>query len=150
METKYFNSKIDWWFWSLVFIVVCINCFLGCILEGSWIPSPIEICLFLFIVILFGYLISTVKYAIKGNKLGIRGLTYKWQWLPVEKIESIKPTKSILASSALSFNRLAIRFSDRKVLKSSMPLEISPKDKEEFINTLKSINPHILFKEIES
>lgn len=143
MKTIYYNSKIDWWFQFLLLIVVCLNCFLGCILEGTWIPGPIEICLFIFIVILFGYLISTTKYAIRGNELGIRDLTLKWKWLPIDKIESIKPTRSILASSALSFDRISIKFSDRKILKSSMPLEISPKDKEGFLKALKSINPKI-------
>ena len=119
----------------------------GGITEGSWIPGTIEICLFLFIVVLFGYLISTVKYAIRGNELGIRNLAYKWEWFPIEKIESVKPVKSVLAGAALSFNRLSIKFSDRKVLRSTMPLEIAPKDKEEFINALRNINPQILIKE---
>ncbi|MCH5240014.1 MAG: PH domain-containing protein [Muribaculaceae bacterium] len=44
----------------------------------------------------------------------MRGLTYKWEWFPIDKIESIKPIKSILASSALSYDRIAINFSDRK------------------------------------
>ena len=98
---------------------------------------------------MLGYLISTTKYAIRGNELGIRSLTFKWEWFPIDKIESIKPTRSILASSSLSFDRIAIKFSDRKVLKSSMPLEISPKERKEFLNMLKSINPQIIIIEKE-
>ena len=147
METKYYRSKIDWWFWILLLIIASLFCLIGSILEGKWIPGTLELCLVLFIVTLLGYLFSTVKYAIRGNEIGIRGLTYKWEWFPIDKIESIKLIKSILASSALSFDRIAINFSDRKVLKSSMPLEISPKDREEFLNTLKSINPSILIEE---
>ena len=92
----------------------------------------------------------SVKYAIRGAKLGVRNLVYKWEWLPIEKIESIKPVKSVLAGAALSFNRLSIKFSERKILKSSMPLEIAPKDQNEFIKALKSINPLIIVEEKES
>lgn len=143
MGTIYYKSKIDWWFWSLLLIIAFFNCMLGCIIAGSWNPGIIEISLFLFVIILFGYVISTVKYAIRGKELGIRGLTMKWEWLPIDKIESIKPTRSISASSALSFDRIAIKFSDKEVLKSSMPLEISPKEKKEFSIALKSINPKV-------
>ena len=88
-------------------------------------------------------MITTVKYAIRGSELGVRNLAYKWEWLPIEKIESVKPVKSVLAGAALSFYRLSIKFSDRNVLKSSMPLEISPKDENEFIENLLFINPRI-------
>lgn len=147
MLTKYYKSKIDWWFWGLLLIITAFCCFLESILERNLFPEPLEICLFFCIVILFGYLISTVRYAIRGNELGIRGLNFKWEWFPIEKIETIKPIKSFIASSSLSFQRLAIKFSDRKVLKSSMPLEISPKDSEDFINTIRSINPQIIIIE---
>ena len=113
--------------------------------ENGWSwPGIVVICVFLLIVLLLIWMITTVKYAIKGNELGVRNLAYKWDWFPIEKIESIKPVKSVLAGAALSFNRLSIKFTDRKVLKSTMPLEIAPKDQNEFINDLKSLNPKII------
>ena len=118
--------------------------------ENGWSsPGIVVICVFLFIVLVLTWIITSVKYAIRGTELGVRNLFYKWEWLPIDKIESIKPVKSVLAGPALSFNRLSIKFSDRKVLKSSMPLEISPKDKEEFLGILKSINPYILINKKE-
>ena len=44
----------------------------------------------------------------------------------------------------MSLDRVSIRFSDRKVLKSAMPIEISPKDRDGFIADLKKINPEIV------
>ncbi|MDE6057550.1 MAG: PH domain-containing protein [Muribaculaceae bacterium] len=44
-------------------------------------------------------------------------------------------------------HRLAIRFSDSKVLKSSAPLVISPVRQDEFIAHLTSINPDIKVEE---
>lgn len=64
---------------------------------------------------------------------------------PIDKIESIRPIKTILACSATSLvNRLAIKFSDRKLLKSSMPLIISPVMQKAFIDQLLEINPNIV------
>lgn len=138
-ETRYYKSKIDWWVYAiLLFIAVC--CMIGPIFTHSdyWIG--------IFFTIIFGgfilSLILNLKYCVRGKEFGIRYL-YHWSWFPVDKIESIKPVNSILASAALSTKRLAIKFSDRKVLKSSMPLEISPTDKESFIKILQEINPTI-------
>lgn len=63
---------------------------------------------------------------------------------PIDKIKEIKPTKSVLSSPATSLNhRLAITFTDRKILKSSIPLIISPVRQENFIRQLLSVNPEI-------
>ena len=140
----YYKPKIDGWFWLLIFVLTFTLLMVCSISENGWSwPGIVEICVFIAIVLFLIWLISTVKYAIKGNELGVRNLAFKWEWLPIDKIESIKPVKSVLAGAALSFNRLSIKFSDRKVLKSTMPLEIAPKDQDVFINDLKSVNPKI-------
>lgn len=64
---------------------------------------------------------------------------------PIDKIKDIKPTKSVLSAPATSLSqRLAITFTDRKILKSFMPLLISPVRQQEFIDQLLSINPEIV------
>ena len=144
INTTYYKPKIDGWFWILIFVLTFTLLMVCSISEdGLYWPGIIVICVFLFIVLLLIWIITTVKYAIKGNELGVRNLVYKWEWLPIEKIESIKPVKSVIAGAALSFNRLSIKFSDRKVLRSSMPLEIAPKEEKVFIGKLKEINPAI-------
>ena len=144
MNTTYYKPKIDGWFWILIFFLTFTLLMVCSISEdGLFWPGIIEICVFLFIVLLLVWIITTAKYAIKGNELGVRNLVYKWEWLPIEKIESVKPVKSVLAGAALSFNRLSIKFSDRKVLRSTRPLEIAPKEEKVFIEKLKEINPEI-------
>lgn len=88
------------------------------------------------------YAFVSTKYAVRGNEFGVKGLL-GWQWFPIDRIESITHVNSILASAALSTHRIAIKFSDRKVLKSSLPLEISPKDDNGFIAALLRVNPDI-------
>lgn len=86
---------------------------------------------------------ASVKYRICDGKLGIRNLFYKWEWFPIDQISEIKKTNGILSAPALSAKRVSIKFSDKKILKSSIPLEISPKDRDGFIDKLKEINPTI-------
>ena len=140
----FYKPKIDGWFWTLIFVLIFTLLMACSISEDGWSwPGIVVICVFLLIVMLLIWIITTVKYAIRGAELGVRNLAYKWEWLPIEKIESVKPVKSVLAGAALSFKRLSIKFSDRKVLRSTMPLEIAPKNEKVFIEKLKEINPEI-------
>lgn len=139
METKIYKSKVDWWVYTILpFTFLC--CMIGPILTDSdyWLGLVLAVPFCLFICYAF---IST-KYAIRGNEFGVKSLL-GWQWFPIDRIESITHVNSILASAALSTHRIAIKFSDRKVLKSSLPLEISPKDDKGFIAELLMVKPDI-------
>lgn len=139
METKIFRSKVDWWVYAIVpFAILC--CMIGPILTKSdyWIGILLSILFSILIICVF----ASTKYAVRGNEFGVK-CGFGWKWFPIDKIERVAPIKSILAAPALSTHRIAIRFADRKILKSSAPLEISPKDQEKFITELRSINPDI-------
>ena len=140
METKIYKSRVDWWVYTIIpFIFLC--CMLGPILTDSdyWLGIALAIPFCLFVC----YAFVSTKYAVRGNEFGVKDLL-EWQWFPIEKIESITHVNSILASAALSTtHRIAIKFSERKVLKSSSPLEISPKDDKGFIADLLKVNPSI-------
>lgn len=141
MNSHFYNSKIDWWIPGVVIITVAIA-FIGPVIDG-------EIIIVGFIVAaLLGALeivmFASVKYQICDGRLGIRNFFYKWEWVQIDKISEIKKTSGILSAPALSTKRVSIKFCDRSVLKSSMPLEISPKDRDGFIARLKEINPAII------
>lgn len=87
-------------------------------------------------------LILDTKYSIRGNEFGVKYL-YRWTWLPIDKIESVKPVKSFMAAAALSQDRIAIKFSDPRVLKSFAPIEIAPRYTDQFISELIKVNPDI-------
>ena len=85
----------------------------------------------------------SIYYRIDGDKLVVYTFFIPKAY-PIDKIKEIKPTKNILSSPATSLtHRLAITFTDWKILKSTIPLIISPVRKEEFIQQLLSINPEI-------
>lgn len=139
METVCFKPEVGWWVYAIIpFMFLC--CMAGPILTGSdyllGFLLSVPFCIFIL------SLIITTRYAIRGREFGVNTL-YRWSWFPIDNIESITHVNSILASAALSTDRIAIRFKDRKVLKSAAPLEISPKDRTGFISALLKINPEI-------
>ncbi len=83
------------------------------------------------------------RYEIDGDELVIYQF-FQPTRLPISKIKSVKKTTGYLATAAMSSRRVSISFTDRSVLKSYAPLEISPKDRDAFIARLKSINPDII------
>lgn len=135
--TKY-NSMWDgstWFILGLVAVCCVVPCFMD---DRIW---PTIICLVMLAFVLVTFL--SVYYRIDGDKLVVYTFFIPTSY-PIDKIKEIKPTKSVLSSPATSLpHRLAITFTDRKILKSSIPLIISPVRQEEFIRQLLSINPEI-------
>ncbi len=116
-----------------------MSCMWVAFIDDWLIPVILTVVFVAFFVVAF----KGTYYRIDGNNLVVYQF-FQPTALPIDKISEIKPTKSILSSPATSLtHRLAIKFSDRKVLKSCGPLIISPVRQEEFINQLVSINPNI-------
>lgn len=136
--TRY-SSMWDGSTW-LILGLVAACCVVPCFLDyGIW--STI-ICLVMLAFVLVTFL--SIYYRIDGDKLVVYSFFIPTAY-PIDKIKEIKPTKSVLSSPATSLShRLAITFTDRKILKSSIPLIISPARQEEFIRQLLSVNPEIM------
>ena len=130
-----YNSQWDgstWFILGLVAVCYVVPCFLD---DGIW-PTIICIVMLAFVLVTF----LSIYYRIDGDKLVVYSFFIPTTY-PIDKIKEIKPTKSVLSSPATSLpHRLAITFTDRKILKSSIPLIISPVRQEEFIQHLLSIN----------
>ncbi len=136
-----FDSKVDWWI-PVIVVGSVAGCFIGPMIDGDFIPGIVLAAAVLAVEI---FIFAGVKYQIRDGQLGIRNF-FRWTWFPIDKISEVKKSRGILSAPALSADRISIRFSDRSILKSFMPLEISPKDRDEFIAILKSINPQITVK----
>lgn len=133
-----YNSMWDgstWFILGLVAVCSIVPCFL----DDGILPTIICIVMLAFVLVTF----LSIYYRIDGDKLVVYSFFIPTAY-PIDKIKEIKPTKSVLSSPATSLtNRMAITFTDRKILKSSIPLIISPVRQEEFIRHLLSINPEI-------
>ncbi len=135
--TRY-NSMWDSSTWLILAFVVAV-CIWPVFID-DWVLPIILTASFLAIIIV-GLL--GIYYRIDGNNLVVYQFFIPSAY-PIDKISSIRPTKSILSSPAVSLShRIAIKFADKKVLKSAMPLIISPVRQQEFIDQLLAINPNI-------
>lgn len=135
--TKY-NSMWDGSTWLMLGLVTAC-CAVPCCLDYSlWL---VALCLAMLTFVLLTFI--GIHYRIDGDKLVVYSFFVPTAY-PIDKIKEIKPTKSVLSSPATSLtHRLAITFTDRKILKSTTPLIISPVHQKDFIRQLLSINPEI-------
>ena len=139
MEKLSFKSAWGWFPWAVIVFTIAV-----CIVPSLWLGFDVGIFIMALGFVLFEIgSFAGIYYKIEGESLIVYSFFRPTNY-PIAKISSIKPTKSVLSAPAVSLNkRLAIKFSDRSVLKSSMPLVVSPDRADEFILALKSVNPAI-------
>lgn len=139
-----YNSRWDgstWFILGLVAVLVAVCSIVPGFTDDGLGPVFISLAVLAFIIVAF----LGIYYKIDGNKLIVYTFFVPKAY-PIEKIKEIKPTKSVLSAPATSLtHRLAITFTDRQILKSHMPLIISPVRQDEFIRQLLTINPGINF-----
>lgn len=134
---KVYKSKVaKWYIW---FCIIMSIAFIGSIYLcyiSTWVLlidiSFMGICL----ILIYDMLLHT-DYTINGEKLHIRcGVLFRMD-LPISKITEITHKSTILSSPALSAKRIGLKYGKKNWV------YISPKDQEDFISTLKTINPEI-------
>lgn len=104
--------------------------------EPSWMGIVILLPVILFVVHMF----ITTEYTIDGDKLTIKcGFLYN-KTIDINTIKKIKETNNPLSSPATSLDRLEINYGKFD------SVIISPKQKSEFINDIKGLNPNVEVK----
>lgn len=133
-----YYSAWDWLPWTIIILTVLV-----CLISAISVNVILAIIMTaIFVLIEVAAFLSTY-YEVCGNELIVHS-SFRAVVYPIDKIKEIKPTTSWLAAPAASISkRLAITFTDKSVLKSSIPLIISPAHQSEFIDQLLSINPEI-------
>lgn len=128
----YFPSKKDLWIYLVIWV-----CVIAC-LTPIFIGRDFEVLFFTIpLAILLIWALFTTGYKVNDELLIIQNGPIKKKIL-IKDIKKISKTKNLLASSALSIDRLEITYGS----KFEMEL-VSPKDKQKFTSLLKSINPQI-------
>lgn len=144
-DCEVFAAKIDWWIYLIAIVAVGV-CIAGPLIDKSLFTGAIIGCGILALCLLT---ITGVKYEIRGNQLGIRNF-YRWTWIPVDQIKTVEQAHGVAVqgavSAVLSLDRVRMTLFDRNVLKSTMPVDIAPKNPAAFIARLKEINPDIIVK----
>lgn len=130
-----YKSKIDVWLVCLVIILSVISVLPVILFAFSWIAVFLAVVLFAFVT----YVFLSTKYVITDDILNIKCGFLINEKVRIMDIVKIVPDKSILSAPAASLDRIGIY-----VTKQRTPIVISPKDKKQFIEDLKSINPNII------
>lgn len=141
VEKTIYRSKIDWWVW-LVTVGFLVVIWLSAIGMSWWYIVFISGSM----TLLYAWLMLGCWYEIESEELVIYQF-FRPIRLPISKIKDVKKTSGYLATAGMSHLRVSITFTDRSVLKSFAPIEISPKDRDGFIVQLIKVNPNI--KEIK-
>lgn len=137
MRKTVYRSKIDWWVW-LVTVGFLVVIWLSAIGMSWWYVVFVSGSM----TFLYAWLMFGCWYEIDGEELVIYQF-FRPTRLPISKIKDVKKTSGYLATAGMSHLRVSITFTDRSVLKSFAPIEISPKDRDSFMSQLQSINPNI-------
>lgn len=142
MDKIIYRSRIDWWVWAALAFVLSVTV-VPSLFDGPWVPGIIlGVGLsILYVVLLFG-----CWYEIEGDNLIVYQF-FRPNSFPISKILKVKKTSGYLATAGMSHLRVSIYFTDRTVLKSSAPLEISPKNRDGLMSQLKKINPSITIQQ---
>lgn len=140
MAKTIYKSRIDVWvlcilaFALVVITVLCmIESWTLALIYGTIMVAIVTVCFF------------GCWYEIDGDQLVVYQF-FRPHRFPISKIKEVSKTIGYLATAGMSRRRVTITFTSPSVMKSFMPLEISPKNRDSFIAQLKNINPAIIEK----
>lgn len=125
-----FKSAVDSWFYAAIGLLILLGIISlwPIIRMGNSSSIVLSIGTLLLTLGLSIWLLRT-EYRISNSTLLIRSGPFRWT-IPIEEIQSIEPSQSVLSSPALSLNRLKITYgAGKKVL-------VSPKRREQFLQAL--------------
>ncbi len=88
------------------------------------------------IILMFVDMVMNTEYVIDGKILRVKCGCLIRHKCDIMDITSVRPTRTLVSSPAMSLDRLELKLRDRDIV-------ISPKDKVQFINDLCAVNPNI-------
>ena len=134
---RIYKSKVaKWYIWFCVCMTIAFFGSIYICYKSTWVLlidiASMGVCL----IMLFDMLLHT-DYTVNGEKLHIRcGFLFRMD-IPISKITEITHKSTILSSPALSAKRIGLKYGKTNWV------YVSPKEQEEFIATLKYVNPEI-------
>lgn len=134
---RIYKSKVaKWYIWFCIIMTIVFICSIYLCYKSTWVLLIdiffVGVCL----IMIYDMLLHT-DYTITDDKLHIRcGILFRMD-LPISKITEITHKSTILSSPALSAKRIGLKYGKKNWV------YISPKNQEDFVSTLKSMNPKI-------
>jgi len=134
-----FPSKVDWWIVALMILPLGIS--IGVVGSAMRANPPLTAVFLLvgievLVLALIAVTLRSTRYEVTGHEVVVRSPPFRWR-IEIERIESIRPSRSPVSSPALSFDRLEIRYDgDRRIL-------VSPRDREGFLAAVVARSGHL-------
>jgi hypothetical protein len=132
MAARRFKSKVDRWIFLLLVVVIIVQI----VAVGSaavQAGDPLAMTGLIFVMIgvvgLMVWLMVGTHYTVDRGIIRIRSGPFWWK-IPIDQITSVKATRSLLSSPALSLDRILIRYGKRG------RIMISPADKAGFLKAI--------------
>jgi uncharacterized membrane protein YdbT with pleckstrin-like domain len=135
MNIRY-KSKKDVWLIVIIavaFLITLISLALtlitpGAVQQGGWVSVVVVVVVWAFV----GSIIFPLYYEITPSELVVRSGILHWE-IPFSSIQHVHPSHNMLASPALSLDRLRIEYMQNGKTRFML---ISPKDKSGFLRDL--------------
>lgn len=134
-RAKVYPSKVGLELLAFVFLVFGLVIY-QLVKAGSWIGVMVNGAILILVVLVF----LSISYEISGETLWIKSFFWIKKKIPITSITVVQETYNLISSPAASLDRLEILYGRNN------SVIISPKDKMEFIEHLKSISPQIMVK----
>ncbi len=128
-----FRSRVSVGLVVVVYVVWGVTFAVNMAVQFSWITAAILLAVFAFVSDIF----FNMRYVIRGHNLYIRSGMFSESNIDIKSVYKIKRTKSLESAPAASLRRLKMCYGKRRYV------IISPRDEDEFVKALLSINPEI-------
>jgi len=132
MAARRFKSKVDRWIFVLLVVVIIVQIVAvgsAAAQAGEALAMTGLILAMIGVVGLMVWLMVGTHYTVDRGIIRIRSGPFWWK-VPIEEITSVKATRSLLSSPALSLDRILIRYGKRG------RIMISPADKAGFLKAI--------------
>lgn len=133
-----FPSKVDWWLGAILALVIPVSMALSAYAAFRSGQTGMAVASVAFVVLLYVGLVFPMYYELEADALLIRFGLVRTR-IPYSAIKAVSPTRSPLSSPALSLDRLHVDC-DRNF---GHGVNISPKDKQKFLEELAKRAPHL-------
>ena len=126
-----FTSKKDWWMTLIIFGTVAIS--VAAVIPLFFVEINVGTIITYLVIGLTVWLVLGIYfrtfYTVEEDIVKVVSGPFRWK-VPISEITSIRSTKSILSSPALSMDRLEIKYGNYKYI------IISPEDKDGFVQQI--------------
>lgn len=132
MAARRFKSKVDRWIFVLLVVVIIVQIVAvgsAALQAGEPLAMTGLILAMIGIVGLMVWLMVGTHYTVDHGIIRIRSGPFWWN-VPIEQITSVKASRSLLSSPALSLDRISIRYGKRG------RIMVSPADKAGFLKAI--------------